>query len=368
MKRRRPIVVVLVLLALAGLGGLLVSLAGLVPIKASAGHWAITEWFLQLTMRRAVATQSLAIPRLEPPEPRLVLMGAGHYENGCRPCHGSPELPPPGVAQAMLPPPPSLSTHVERWDPEELFYIVKHGVKFTGMPAWPSQARDDEVRAMVAFLQVMPELDAARYHRLVHGEDAPDPAVTPLHDLLEPRQHAPALADRCARCHGRDGCGREHGAFPRLAGQRREYLVAAMQAYARGDRHSGIMQPIAVPLRDDEMRTLADHYAAQPACAPLPGDAQAVARGAAIARHGIPDRRVPACGACHGPDARPRNPMFPRLAGQHADYLVLQLELFQRDQRGGTEYHHLMHRAVERLDRASMLDVAAYYASAPPPE
>jgi cytochrome c553 len=365
MKRRNPIVVVVALLALGAVGGLLVSLLGLAPIKASAGHWAITEWILQLTMRRSVSTQSIMVPELEPEEPWHVLKGAGHYENGCRPCHGSPGLPPPAVAQAMLPPPPKLSTHVEHWDPEELFTIVKHGIKFTGMPAWPSQERDDEVRAMVAFLRVMPELDAEGYHRLVHGEAAPEPAITPLHDLLEPRQHAPAIVDRCARCHGSDGCGRELSAFPRLAGQRSEYLRGALQAYARAERHSGIMQPIAVALRDDEMRELAGYYAGLPGCPPLPSEPQAVARGAAIVRDGIFDLRVPACGHCHGPHAHEQNPMYPRLAGQYADYLVLQLELLEAGRRGGTEYHHLMHEVVDHLDRESMRDVAAYYASLP---
>jgi cytochrome c553 len=370
MKRRhkKAVVIVLALLALAAVGGLLVALSGIVPIKASAGHWAITEWLLQLGKRRSVATHSLGVPKLERPEPWLVLKGAGHYETGCRPCHGSPGSAPPAVVQAMLPPPPYLPPLIEQWDSEELFYIVKHGIKLTGMPAWPSLRRDDEVYAMVAFLRAMPALDAAGYQRLVHGAVAPAAEMTPLHDLLEPRQHAPALASSCARCHGHDGCGRELPAFPRLAGQRREYLLGALRAYARGERHSGIMQPIAAPLHDDEMHALAEHYAGLPRCPPLPSSPQLAARGAELARRGLPERRVPSCGHCHGPSAHERNPMFPELAGQVPEYLVLQLELFQAGQRGGSAYHALMHRVVERLDRASMHDVAAYYAALPSAE
>lgn len=363
MKRRSPIVVVLVLLALGAVGGLLVVLSGLVPIRASAGHWAITEWFLQLTMRRSVSTQSLAVEELALDDPWLVLKGAGHYESGCRPCHGSPERQPPEVAQSMLPPPPYLSTRVERWDPEELFYMVKHGIKFTGMPAWPSQVRDDEVHAMVAFLRAMPELDAEQYHRLVHGEATPEPAAVPLHGVLEP----PQLADRCARCHGPDGCGRELPAFPRIAGQPREYLLGAMRAYARDERQSGIMLPIAAALRDDELEALAGFYAALPRCrAPereVGLDEAAVARGEAIARDGIPEPRVPSCRDCHGPTAHDRNPMYPELAGQHVEYLVLQLELLAAGQRGGSAYAHLMDEVAPRLTREQMRDVAAYYAS-----
>jgi cytochrome c553 len=366
---RRRVILVLGLLALAAVGGLLVALSGIIPLEASAGHWAITEWILQLGKRRSVATHTLGVPELELAEPWLVLKGAGHYESGCRPCHGSPELPLPGVARAMLPPPPYLPPLIEQWEPEELFYIVKHGIKLTGMPAWPSQVRDDEVRAMVAFLLAMPELDDARYQQLVHGgEAAPEPEVDPLYDPLEPRQRAPALASGCARCHGRDGCGRELAAFPRLAGQRSEYLLGAMQAYARDERHSGIMEPIAVGLRADEMRELADFYGGLPRCSsPASEPQEAIARGEAIARDGIPEQRVPSCRDCHGPAARRRNPMYPELAGQYADYLVLQLELFETGQRGGSSYAHVMGPVAPRLDHAQMRDVASYYASLSPP-
>lgn len=365
MKRRRPIVVVLALLALAAVGGLLVALSGIVPIEASSGHWAITEWLLQLVKRRSVATHALGVPELERGEPWLVLKGAGHYETGCRPCHGSPGRPLPEVPQAMLPPPPDLPTIVVQYEPEELFHIVKHGIKFTGMPAWPSQVRDDEVHAMVEFLRVMPELDAERYRQLVHGEEAaPDPAVEPPLAQLVPRPRAPASAGACARCHGHDGCGRELAAFPRLAGQRSEYLLGALQAYARDERHSGIMQPFAVAMRADEMRELADFYAALPRCrTPASEPEAAVARGEAIADDGIPARRVPSCRDCHGPTVHRRNPMYPELAGQYADYLVLQLELLATGQRGGSSYVHLMDEVAPRLDRAQMRDVASYYAS-----
>ena len=80
-------------------------------------------------------------------------------------------------------------------------------------------------------------------------------------------------------------------------------------------------------------------------------------------RHGIPGKRVPACVACHGPREGPKNPLYPVLASQSAEYLVLQLELFQKRQRGGSEYAHLMHEVVGGLTPNQMRDVAAYYQS-----
>jgi cytochrome c553 len=356
------------LLAGLAVGGALVVVSGLIPLKASSGHWPITAWFLHFTMRRSVATHALGLQAPALDTPRLVLQGAGHYEIGCRPCHGSPDLPLPRIPQQMTPHPPYLPPRIASWEPAELFYIVKHGVKFTGMPAWPTQQRDDEVWAMVAFLRTLPELDAEGYQRVVHGEAA-SRAVPPLANLLRPEQVPQAVTASCARCHGEDGRGRGVGAFPKLAGQRPAYLFAALQAYARGERHSGTMGPIAAGLHPDEMHELALYYSSLRQLAPRlqPQDVTpASERGKVIAERGISQQRVPACAACHGPGATRRNRFYPTLAGQYADYLVQQLELFHQGHRGGSAYAHLMRPVATRLTPQQMRDVAQYYASLPP--
>jgi cytochrome c553 len=356
----------------AALGGLLVAASGIIPIKASSGHFAITEWFLQFSKERSVAmhTIGLKLPPLD--SPALVIRGAGAYEVGCRPCHGSPDLPHPRIPRAMLPPPPYLPERIPDWEPEELFYIVKHGIKFTGMPAWVSQQRDDEVQAVVAFLLEFPKLDAAGYRRLVHGdrdrELAKRGSKAPLAELAGNEPPPTAASENCARCHGDDGLGRGDGAFPRLAGQRSEYLLNALKAYATDKRQSGIMQPVAAAFGDAELRALANHYArlkpAAPPAAPA-GPSDRIERGRKIAREGIPDQNVPSCAECHGPQSTKRSPAYPILAGQHTDYLVLQLELLKERKRGGSSYVHIMHKIVPRLGREQIRDVSAYYASLP---
>jgi cytochrome c553 len=357
---------------LAGLavGGWLVVASGIMPLKASSGHWPITAWFLHFAMRRSVATHTLGVQAPALDVPRLVLQGAGHYETGCRPCHGSPNLPPPKIVQHMTPHPPSLPPRISTWEPAELFYIVKHGVKFTGMPAWPARQRDDEVWAMVAFLRTLPDLQAEDYQRLVHGEPNTTGDDAPRRGLLEPEHVPRAVTASCGRCHGVDGRGRGAGAFPRLDGQRPTYLYAALQAYARGERQSGIMAPITAGLSLDEMRELALYYGSRQAPPspppPMPqASMSAIESGKAIASRGIPRQRVPACIACHGPGATRRNPIYPVLAGQYADYLVLQLELFNKGYRGGSAYAHLMRPVATRLTHEQMRDVALYYASLP---
>ena len=342
----------LLVLAALGLGALLFLAAGLAPIAADAGHWPVTRALLEFAMSRAV--QVRALPLQAPPldDPAMVQKGAGHYATGCMPCHGAPGTPRDEIARHMLPTPPFLPRKLGAMSPEELFWVVSHGIKYTAMPSWVARDRDDEVWAMVAFLERLPELTPAQFHALAYGDA---------------ESEGRAMPGNCARCHGRDGMGRDTGAFPRLAGLDRAYLLASLEAFASGKRHSGIMQPVAAALDARELRELATHYAAQPSPDATPGQgnasAAAIARGEQLAARGDGMRRIPACAACHGPGAGARNPLYPSLAGQHADYLVLQLELFRRGGRGGTRYAHVMERAAAALQDRDIRDLALYYAS-----
>ena len=399
-------------LVIAAFGGFLFAASGIMSIKASSGHWPITAWLLNFAMRRSVVTHSLGTEAPALNDRALVVKGAGHYEIGCRPCHGSPDLnQQPRIAQAMTPHPPNLSREVSKWEAAELFYIVKHGVKFTGMPAWPAPNRDDEVWAMVAFLLTLPTLTADEYKRLAQHGSSSASGDAPMHELLGPQKVPAAVTESCARCHGVDGNGRGVGAFPKLAGQKPEYLAASLHAYARGWRSSGIMEPIAAGLSHEASIELARYYAGLGARKPQttspepnpesvssstqltrnsaespsiqnPKFSQTkenspsrmtelspqsspsrIERGRNIAFNGIPTRRVPACSDCHGPSDFPRNPNYPALAGQYADYLVLQLLLFKKQARGGTAYAHLMRPAASGLSEDEMRDVALFYAA-----
>jgi cytochrome c553 len=353
---KHPWLTLTALVIVAAIGGAIMIASGVVPIKASSGHWRITAAILDFAKVRSVTMHSIGI---QPPFPlddaALVLRGAGHYESGCYPCHGRPGVPVPPVMAAMTPPPPELSAQIQRWRPQDLFSIVKHGIKFTGMPAWPAQQRDDEVWSIVAFLRRMPALDGAAYRELVYGPtDMPSGA---------PR----AVRDTCGRCHGEDGAGRGSGAFPSLAGQRAAYLHASLRAFADQKRFSGIMGTIAASLDDLTMREAAAYYEGLPTrAAGEANDARARARGESIAARGVPDRDIPSCADCHGPAATPKNPAYPLLAGQHARYLALQLELFQQRRRGGSGYANLMHVFVGRLRPEDIRDVTIYYSSLDP--
>lgn len=362
------------------IGGFLFAWSGLTSISASSGHWAITRWILQFAMHNAVETHAMGVEkpaRIELSDPALVLKGAGHYATGCVPCHGAPGQSQSLVAQQMTPEPPFLPPKIHDWTAEQLFWIVKNGVKFTAMPAWVNLQRDDEVWAMVAFLQALPTLSSERYEQLAYGERA-DAGVsgetTPgyLRSLSEPL--GPALAN-CARCHGADGSGRGMGVFPKLAGQSETYLLSSLEAYASGGRNSGIMQPIAADLSEAAMQALAEHYANQElgagpskpdGPATTAADPASIEQGRANANRGVPAQGVPSCVDCHGPRPGPRNPYYPELAGQYIDYIALQLSLFKADKRGGTPYARIMHSAAKDLTEEQMRDLALYYSALEP--
>jgi cytochrome c553 len=358
--KRRAIQVGCLLAALA-LFGFLVAASGLVPIRASDGHWRITEWFLKFAMQRSAATHSvgLEVPPLE--DRGLIVKGAGHYEFSCRSCHGAPGIASLRVTEAMLPAPTDLRMAVRDSSPKKLFHIVKHGVKFTGMPAFSSQARDDEVWAVVAFLLTLPALDDKGYRELINLDEL---SAAPAGTVADPEF---TRANRsCVQCHGGAGLGRG-GTIPRIAGQRADYIRNSLAAYARGSRSSGIMEPIAAGLDAAMIRRLSEHYARLPAKpdaeAKPPGTDEMIRRGRDIAHEGIRGRRVPACIECHDPDGRRANPAYPLLNGQSARYLALQLALFKEGRRGGSSYAHLMESVVAGLEPADMEAVSLYFAT-----
>lgn len=359
-------------IAIGAAGATVFAWSGLFNVAASRGHWPITAWFLHFTMENSVRTHALGI---ETPgnlsDPALIARGAGHYHLGCTACHGAPGIKRSLVVKQMVPPPPYLVQHVAEWEPRELFWIVKHGIKYAGMPAWPAQGRDDEVWAVVAFLLQLPEMDSERYLELATGASAAEPEGTgaALTDLPAVSANPVAV---CAQCHGMEGRGRNGDAFPRLAGQREAYLRATLADFASGERNSGIMQPIAHALSKSQIATLAAHYAAFAWQASDPAGNAGAANlelGRRLAVEGLPDQSIPACQSCHGEPAADGDgaaedldrPHFPRLAGQHESYLRQQLELFRSNKRGGKRAR-LMRGTAERLTDEQISAVAAYYA------
>ncbi|HSY05991.1 MAG TPA: c-type cytochrome [Steroidobacteraceae bacterium] len=167
----------------------------------------------------------------------------------------------------------------------------------------------------------------------------------------------------CGTCHGPDGNSTQPK-FPRLAGQRASYLVTQLKGFraqTRGDPDAiGYMWGMAAELDDATIEALAAYYSAQKPAVSRSGDAPLVSRGREIYEHGVPAQGVPACGTCHGADARGQQD-FPRLAGQHAQYVLKQLASFQSSMRNVA----IMHGVAQNLRLPEMQAVAAYLEAQP---
>jgi cytochrome c553 len=341
--------------ALVG-GALAVAWSGVSDIAASQGHWLFVERFLAFGMQNAVATHAadIEVPPLDSPD--LIRLGAGHFHRGCAFCHGAPGIPVNPIAKHMLPSPPDLAVSMRPWKDRELFWIVKHGFKYTGMPSWVATERDDEIWAVVAFLKTMPSLDAESYRDLALG----DVRLTPrTGSELATLESNPKAVSACARCHGGDTERPRSNLVPVLHGQSADYLFASLKAYADGSRHSGIMQPLAADLRDEDLRNLAEYYASLPPPKedPRPADAMLVENGRRLALEGAPEVGVPPCTACHGTGSAPH------LAGQHAAYLAGQLKLWRAGHGPQTQGAVMMAPIAQRLSDEQIAAVAAYFAS-----
>ena len=170
-------------------------------------------------------------------------------------------------------------------------------------------------------------------------------------------------AHTCALCHGANGESTS-SAFPKLAGQQAAYIDAQLKGFrsqARGDPAAqAYMWAMASRLDDATIAGLAAYYAARKPMTGTPADPALIAEGKKIYEQGISEEKISACVACHGPDAKGAD-TIPRLAGQHAPYLVKQLAYFKSQLRGNAP---IMHAAIgEEMTLHQMEAVAAYVGS-----
>ena len=165
----------------------------------------------------------------------------------------------------------------------------------------------------------------------------------------------------CSTCHGPRGISTSPE-FPILAAQRQGYLESQLEAFRAKTREEKIahdfMWGIAGDLDDKLIDAVAHYYAAQPPAPGRPGDPALIAKGKELFEQGLPNRGIPACATCHGADAAGVAD-FPRLAGQHAKYIVKQIEYIQSLVRKAP----VMHGIVKDLTPAEIQSVAAYVQS-----
>jgi cytochrome c553 len=166
------------------------------------------------------------------------------------------------------------------------------------------------------------------------------------------------FASVCVSCHGVDG-NSAVPENPKLAGQHPEYLVKQLQEFKSGKRKNSTMGGFASTLSDEDMRNVAYWAAGQKAKPGFAKDKELVTLGERIYKGGIADRQVAACAGCHSPSGAGIPAQYPRLAGQHADYIAASL----RGYRDGTRNNNVqMTQNAAKMNDREIKAVADYIA------
>ncbi len=147
-------------------GGLIVMESGIYNIAADTPHFAPTRWILQTGRTRAVQFHSIGIRGPDLRDPSLVGHGLGLYGENCQPCHGAPGVAPKQEGRGIDPHPPPLIISANNWTDPQLYWIVFHGLKLSGMPGFAAHLSERDMWAIVAFLRQIVFLSPADYGRL----------------------------------------------------------------------------------------------------------------------------------------------------------------------------------------------------------
>lgn len=171
----RTIKALFVIALLALIGGAVAVYMGVYDVAADRPHSAAGAWLLETVRERSVEVRSehLQVPDLS--DPAMLPVGAEHYQAMCAECHLAPGMDDTELRAGLNPRPPNFSRKAE--DPAEAFWITKHGIKMSGMPAWGKTHDDETIWAMVALLQRLPELSPAEYAGLTAGAASHDHAT-----------------------------------------------------------------------------------------------------------------------------------------------------------------------------------------------
>lgn len=165
----KTLLISLLLLALASAGAVGFAFSGLYDVAATSSHSGVVSWLLSGASHASIErrAQNVNVPVLQ--DEALVSAGINDFDAMCAGCHGAPGKPRTAVGKGLNPPAPDLAESARHMPPAELFWVTKHGIKMTGMPAWGVTHDDDSLWPVVALMARLPELDEAGYAALLEA-------------------------------------------------------------------------------------------------------------------------------------------------------------------------------------------------------
>lgn len=193
----------------------------------------------------------------------------------------------------------------------------------------------------------------------IFAETAPEAGKT----KGDPAKGQQIATQVCAGCHNPDG-NSAIPTNPSLAGQHAEYITKQLENFKSqegkpAERQSPIMGAMAAPLSAEDMKNLGAYYAQQ---TPKPGaakDKSLAEQGEKIYRGGNLESSVPACAGCHSPNGVGIPPNYPRVAGQHSEYILAQLRAFRTEERT-RDPNNVMHMIASRMSEREMRAVSEF--------
>ncbi len=190
----------LVLLVIVLIGAMGFAFSGLYNVGADTQDSKIVGWLLSTTSHASVERRAarVKVPALN--DEKLKLAGANDFKAMCAGCHGAPGQKPKAIGQGLNPPPPDLAESAAHMTAAELFWVTKHGIRMTGMPAWGATLDNDALWPVVAFMTGLPGLSADDYQAMLakaagtghHASNGKSMQV----------DKAPATHDRSTQSHG----------------------------------------------------------------------------------------------------------------------------------------------------------------------
>jgi mono/diheme cytochrome c family protein len=191
---------------------------GFYDISATDQHLAPTYWLLDTTMKYSVKRRGerIDVPDLE--DAAKIARGVALYRTHCEHCHGAPGVAPAPFALGMTPAPVPLVHTARAWPPAEVFWVVKEGIKMTGMPAWKFRMTDADIWAVVAFLPAMARMTPQQYREM--KSQTPERAKPERFEKADAARGRKAIEQyACVTCHAIPGVvGPNFPVGPPLAG------------------------------------------------------------------------------------------------------------------------------------------------------
>ncbi|OZI51922.1 c-type cytochrome [Bordetella genomosp. 5] len=213
---------------LAGLGGAAAIYFGVYDISATGQHTAPVHRVLDVALKRAITIRAAGIEAPPLDDPGRVQRGLALYQQHCVQCHGAPGVAPQPFALGLNPAPAALAQTPRTWPAPEMFWVIRNGIKMTGMPAWRYRLEDEQIWDVVAFMGTLPELSPADYRkqaRAARSVPAADPPAERPADLRAGRDAMHQYL--CATCHAIPGVvGAQYDVGPSLAGMANRPLIA----------------------------------------------------------------------------------------------------------------------------------------------